>query len=90
MLKSYGVFTDDNNAWVRPVETCWSVSVSSVILNPLRASGLKADEWRSHWDVEELIQAIKKIKHEIDECYEAEKDTFVDALEVEVRIDLLL
>lgn len=39
---------------------------------------------------EKLIQAIKKIKHEIDECYEAEKDAFVDALEVEVQIDLLL
>lgn len=36
---------------------------------------------------EKLIQAIKKIKHEIDECYEAEKDAFVDALEVEVPID---
>jgi len=39
---------------------------------------------------EKLIQAIKKIKHEIDECYEAEKDAFVDAVGVEVRIDLLL
>lgn len=37
---------------------------------------------------EKLIQAIKKIKHEIDECYEAEKDAFVDALEVEVMLDL--
>ncbi|XP_056331320.1 zinc-binding protein A33 [Danio aesculapii] len=36
---------------------------------------------------EKLIQAIKKIKHEIDECYEAEKDAFVDALEVENRFE---
>lgn len=33
---------------------------------------------------EKLIESIKKIKHEIDECYEAEKDAFVEALEVEV------
>ncbi|KAL1259293.1 hypothetical protein QQF64_009870 [Cirrhinus molitorella] len=36
---------------------------------------------------EKLIQAIKKIKHEIDECYEAERDAFVDALEVENRFE---
>ncbi|KTG37819.1 hypothetical protein cypCar_00032119 [Cyprinus carpio] len=36
---------------------------------------------------EKLIQAIKKIKHEIDECNEAEKDAFVDALEVENRFE---
>ncbi|XP_052003239.1 zinc-binding protein A33-like isoform X1 [Xyrauchen texanus] len=36
---------------------------------------------------EKLIQAIKKIKHEIDECHEAEKDTFVEALEVENRFE---
>ncbi|XP_048007968.1 zinc-binding protein A33 [Megalobrama amblycephala] len=36
---------------------------------------------------EKLIQAIKKIKHEIDECYEAEKDAFVDALAVETRFE---
>lgn len=37
---------------------------------------------------EKLIQAIKKIKHEIDECYEAEREAFVDALAVEVMPDL--
>ncbi|KAK7157586.1 hypothetical protein R3I93_008930 [Phoxinus phoxinus] len=36
---------------------------------------------------EKLIQAIKKIKHEIDECYEAEKDAFVAAVEVENRFE---
>ncbi|RXN05668.1 zinc-binding A33-like protein [Labeo rohita] len=36
---------------------------------------------------EKLIQAIKKIKHEIDDCYEAERDAFVDALEVENRFE---
>lgn len=34
---------------------------------------------------EKLIQAIKKIKHEVDECNEAEKDTFADAIDVEVK-----
>lgn len=34
---------------------------------------------------EKLIQAIKKIKHEVDECHEAEKDTFADAVDVEVK-----
>ncbi|XP_016088870.1 zinc-binding protein A33-like [Sinocyclocheilus grahami] len=38
---------------------------------------------------EKLIQAIKKIKHEIDECYEAEKEAFVDALEVENRFEAI-
>ncbi|TRY59463.1 hypothetical protein DNTS_024406 [Danionella cerebrum] len=36
---------------------------------------------------EKLIQAIKRIKHEIDECYEAERDAFVDALDVESRFE---
>ncbi|XP_026084534.1 zinc-binding protein A33-like [Carassius auratus] len=36
---------------------------------------------------EKLIQAIKKIKHEIDECNEAENEAFVDALEVENRFE---
>lgn len=36
---------------------------------------------------EKLIESIKKIKHEIDECYEAEKDAFVEALEVEVQYE---
>lgn len=34
---------------------------------------------------EKLIQAIKKIKHEVDECREAEKYTFADAIDVEVK-----
>ncbi|XP_030641462.1 zinc-binding protein A33 [Chanos chanos] len=38
---------------------------------------------------EKLIQAIKRIKHEIDECYEAERDTFVEALEVEDQFEAL-
>ncbi|XP_072535147.1 zinc-binding protein A33 [Salminus brasiliensis] len=36
---------------------------------------------------EKLIQAIKKIKHEIDECYEAEKDTYVEAMDVESQFE---
>ncbi|XP_049335922.1 zinc-binding protein A33 [Astyanax mexicanus] len=36
---------------------------------------------------EKLIQAIRKIKHEIDECYEAEKDTYVEAMDVESQFE---
>ncbi|KAF5902352.1 zinc-binding protein A33-like, partial [Clarias magur] len=36
---------------------------------------------------DKLIQAIKKIKHEVDECYEAEKDTFADAIDVENQFE---
>lgn len=39
---------------------------------------------------EKLIQAIKKIKHEVDECHEAEKDTFADAIEVEVKTGFII
>ncbi|KAM9851711.1 zinc-binding protein A33 [Aulostomus maculatus] len=34
-----------------------------------------------------LIQAIKRIKHEVDECREAERDTYIDSLEVENGFD---
>lgn len=34
---------------------------------------------------EKLIQSIKKIKHEIDECSDAEGDAFVEARHVEVQ-----
>ncbi|KAL7875174.1 hypothetical protein SRHO_G00061440 [Serrasalmus rhombeus] len=34
-----------------------------------------------------LIQAIKKIKHEIDECNEAEKDTYAEAMDVESQFE---
>ncbi|KAA0703178.1 Zinc-binding protein A33 [Triplophysa tibetana] len=36
---------------------------------------------------EKLIQSIKKIKHEIDECCDAERDAFVEAREVENRFE---
>ncbi|KAF4088462.1 hypothetical protein AMELA_G00082690 [Ameiurus melas] len=36
---------------------------------------------------EKLIQAIKKIKHEVDECHEAEKDTYADAIDVENQFE---
>ncbi|XP_055066587.2 zinc-binding protein A33 [Misgurnus anguillicaudatus] len=36
---------------------------------------------------EKLFQAIKKIRNEIDECYDAENDTFVEALAVENRFE---
>ncbi|KAM6910079.1 zinc-binding protein A33 isoform 1-T1 [Xenentodon cancila] len=36
---------------------------------------------------EKLIQAIKSIKHEVDECKEAERETYIDSLEVENRFD---
>ncbi|XP_062848833.1 zinc-binding protein A33 [Trichomycterus rosablanca] len=34
-----------------------------------------------------LIDAIKKIKHEIDECHEAERDTYAEAVDVEIQFD---
>ncbi|CAK6966270.1 zinc-binding protein A33-like [Scomber scombrus] len=34
-----------------------------------------------------LVQAIKRIKHEVDECREAEGDTYVESIEVESRFD---
>lgn len=33
---------------------------------------------------EKLVQAIKSIKHEVDECREAERETYAEAVEVEV------
>ncbi|KAE8288995.1 Zinc-binding protein A33 [Larimichthys crocea] len=38
---------------------------------------------------EKLIQAIKRIKHEVDECKEAERETCVESLEVENSFDAL-
>lgn len=38
---------------------------------------------------ERLVQAIKRIKHEVDECREAERETYAEAVEVEVlNIDI--
>lgn len=36
---------------------------------------------------EKLIQAIKRIKHELDECKEAERETYIESLEVESSFD---
>ncbi|XP_017270924.1 zinc-binding protein A33 [Kryptolebias marmoratus] len=36
-----------------------------------------------------LVQAIKRIKHEVDESKEAERETYVDSVEVENRFDEL-
>ncbi|XP_068998525.1 zinc-binding protein A33 [Embiotoca jacksoni] len=36
---------------------------------------------------EKLFQAIKRIKHEVDECKEAETETYIDSVEVETRFD---
>lgn len=33
---------------------------------------------------EKLIQAIKRIKHEVDESREAERETYIESVEVEV------
>ncbi|XP_072250064.1 E3 ubiquitin-protein ligase TRIM69 [Leuresthes tenuis] len=38
---------------------------------------------------EKLIQAIKRIKHEVDECREAERETYIDSVEVETRFNEL-
>ncbi|XP_034553200.1 zinc-binding protein A33 isoform X1 [Notolabrus celidotus] len=38
---------------------------------------------------EKLIQAIKRIKHEVDECREAERETYIESLEVENSFDAL-
>lgn len=35
---------------------------------------------------ERLIQAIKRIKHEVDECREAERETYIESVEVEVLL----
>ncbi len=35
---------------------------------------------------EKLLQAIKRIKHEVDECREAERETYVESLDVEVLL----
>ncbi len=35
---------------------------------------------------EKLIQAIKRIKHEVDECREAERETYTESVEVEVLL----
>lgn len=38
---------------------------------------------------EKLVQAIKRIKHEVDECRDAERETYAEAVEVEVlNIDI--
>ncbi|KAM4567514.1 zinc-binding protein A33 isoform 2-T4 [Fundulus diaphanus] len=34
-----------------------------------------------------LVQAIKRIKHEVDECREAERETYTDSVEIENRFD---
>ncbi|XP_046898818.1 zinc-binding protein A33 [Hypomesus transpacificus] len=36
---------------------------------------------------EKLVQAIKRIKHEVDECREAESETYVESLDVESSFD---
>ncbi|XP_076847334.1 zinc-binding protein A33 [Brachyhypopomus gauderio] len=36
---------------------------------------------------DKLIKEIKRIKHEIEECHEAERDTYVEALDVESQFD---
>ncbi|KAM9309987.1 zinc-binding protein A33 [Pholidichthys leucotaenia] len=36
---------------------------------------------------EKLVQAIKRINHEVEECREAERDTYVESVEVEMRFD---
>ncbi|XP_030605154.1 E3 ubiquitin-protein ligase TRIM38 [Archocentrus centrarchus] len=36
---------------------------------------------------EKLIQAIKRIKHEVDESREAERETYIESVEVENRFD---
>ncbi|XP_008293820.1 zinc-binding protein A33 isoform X2 [Stegastes partitus] len=36
---------------------------------------------------EKLIQAIKRIKHEVDECKDAERETYIESVEVEHRFD---
>ncbi|XP_036930918.1 zinc-binding protein A33 isoform X2 [Acanthopagrus latus] len=38
---------------------------------------------------EKLIQAIKRIKHEVDECREAERETYIESVEVESSFDAL-
>ncbi|CAJ1062568.1 zinc-binding protein A33 isoform X1 [Xyrichtys novacula] len=38
---------------------------------------------------EKLIQSIKRIKHEVDECREAERETYIESLEVENSFDAL-
>ncbi|XP_033496929.1 zinc-binding protein A33 isoform X1 [Epinephelus fuscoguttatus] len=38
---------------------------------------------------EKLIQAIKRIKHEVDVCREAERETFIESLDVENSFDAL-
>ncbi|XP_044216123.1 zinc-binding protein A33 isoform X1 [Thunnus albacares] len=36
---------------------------------------------------DKLIKAIKRIKHEVDECREAERETYVESVEIEGRFD---
>ncbi|KAM3614669.1 uncharacterized protein V6R79_017808 [Siganus canaliculatus] len=38
---------------------------------------------------EKLVQAIKRIKHEVDECREAEQEMYIEAVEVEASFDAL-
>ncbi|XP_029359946.1 zinc-binding protein A33 [Echeneis naucrates] len=38
---------------------------------------------------QKLVQAIKRIKHEVDECREAERETYVESVEVEDSFDEL-
>lgn len=35
---------------------------------------------------DKLVQAIKRIKQELDECREAERETYIDSLGVEVLL----
>lgn len=35
---------------------------------------------------EKLLQAIKRIKHGVDECKEAEREAYIDSVEVEVLL----
>ncbi|XP_020504772.1 zinc-binding protein A33 [Labrus bergylta] len=38
---------------------------------------------------EKLIQAIKRIKHEVDECRDAERETYIESVQVENSFDAL-
>lgn len=35
---------------------------------------------------QKLVQSIKRIKHEVDECREAERETYIESVEVEVLL----
>ncbi|XP_077382003.1 zinc-binding protein A33 isoform X2 [Festucalex cinctus] len=36
---------------------------------------------------DKLVQAIKKVKHEVDECREAESETYIDSVQLESQFD---